>query len=101
MAEFSRTIFRPERFGPQVSGIAAAVRPAIAEESMTLLERFDASVAGRTMPDTLDRNFGLPDVPITTFVKGRAASVEEQLGRIGATQMAGGAPGKPAEAPPH
>jgi len=50
---------------------------------MTLLERFDASVAGRTMPDTLDRNFGLPDVPIKTFVKGRAASVAEQLAKIG------------------
>jgi spore coat protein CotH len=83
MAEFSKTIFRPERFGPQVDAIAAAVRPAVAEESMTLLERFDASVAGRTMPDTLDRNFGLPDVPIRTFVKGRAASVAEQLGKIG------------------
>jgi spore coat protein CotH len=100
MAEFNRTIFRPERFGPQVAAIAAAVRPAIAEESMALLERFDASVAGRTMPDTLDRNFGLPDIPITTFVKGRAVSVEEQLGRIGAGEKAGGFPEKPAEAPP-
>lgn len=83
MAEFGKTIFQPERFGPQVDAISAAVRPAVAEESAVLLERFDAAVAGRTMPDTLGRNFGMADVPIKTFVKGRAASVTEQLAKIG------------------
>ena len=43
MTEFSSTIFKPERFGPQVDEIAAAVRPAIVEESSVLLERFDAA----------------------------------------------------------
>jgi len=78
---FSKTIFKPERFGPQVDAIAAAVRPAIVEESAVLLGRFDAAVAGKTMPDTLDRNFGLPHIPIKTFVAGRWRSVVEQLER--------------------
>jgi spore coat protein CotH len=82
MTAFSQTIFKPERFGPQVDQIAAAIRPAIVEESAVLLARFDAEVAGKTMPDTLDRNFGMADVPIKTFVQGRAASVKEQLARI-------------------
>jgi len=43
----------------------------------------------------------MPDIPIRTFVTGRAASVEEQLGRIGAGQKGGGSPAEPAEAPPH
>ena len=83
MAAFSKTIFKPERFAPQVDEIAAAIRPAIVEESAVLLGRFDAAAAGKTMPDTLDRNFGMPDVPIKTFVKGRSQSVNEQLARVG------------------
>jgi hypothetical protein len=51
-----------------------------------MLGRFDAAVAGKTMPDTLNRNFGMPDVPIRTFVKGRSASVAEQLARLGLGQ---------------
>lgn len=86
MAQFSKTIFKPERFGPQVDEIAAVVRPAIVEESAQLLGRFDAAVANKTMPDTLNRNFGMPDVPIKTFVVGRAASVSQQLAKLGITQ---------------
>lgn len=82
LTAFSKTIFQPERFGPQVDEIAAAIRPAIVEESPVLLGRFDAAAAGKTMPDTLNRNFGLPDVPVRTFVRGRALSVLEQLSRI-------------------
>ncbi len=82
MTNFSKTIFRPERFAPQVDEIVAAVRPAIVEESPVLLERFDAAAAGKTMPDTLNRNFGMDDVPVKTFVKGRSASVLEQLARL-------------------
>ena len=82
LAAFSKTIFRPERSGPQVDEIAAAIRPAIVEESAVLLGRFDAATAGETMPDTLNRNFGMTDVPIKTFVRGRAASVTEQLARL-------------------
>ena len=83
LAEFSKTIFRAERFIQQVDEIVPVIRPAIVEESAVLLGRFDAAAAGKTMPDTLNRNFGLPDVPIKTFVKGRAASVAEQLAKVG------------------
>jgi spore coat protein CotH len=82
LTAFSKTIFQPERFARQVDEIAAAIRPAIVEESDVLLARFDAAAAGKTMPDTLDRNFGLPDVPVKTFVRGRAKSVTEQLSHI-------------------
>jgi spore coat protein CotH len=82
MEAFSKTIFRPERFAPRVDEIAAAIRPAIVEESAVLLGRFDAAATGKTMPDTLNRNFGMVDVPIKTFVRGRAASVLEQLARL-------------------
>ncbi len=81
MNEFSNTIFKPERFAQQVDEIAAAIRPAIVEESPVLLARFDAAASGKTMPDTLDRNFGLPHVPIKTFTQGRWRSVVEQLSR--------------------
>jgi hypothetical protein len=83
LAAFGKTIFQPERFVRQVDELVPVIRPAIVEESAVLLARFDAAAAGRTMPDTLNRNFGLPDVPIKTFVKGRAASVAEQLAKLG------------------
>jgi hypothetical protein len=83
MNTFSGTIFKPERFAQQVDEIAAVIRPAIAEESLVRLARFDAAVAGHTMPDTLNQNFGQTHIPIKTFVKARAQSVIEQLSRIG------------------
>lgn len=45
--ELSETLFVPERFERQVDAIAAAVRPAVEEESKERLARFDAAVAGR------------------------------------------------------
>jgi spore coat protein H len=46
MEEFSKTIFQPDRFVKQVDELAAAVRPAVKDESEAKLERFDKVVAG-------------------------------------------------------
>ncbi len=98
MAEFSRTLFQPERFHRQVDEIAAAIRPAVQEESTTKLARFDKVVAGEMVePSSFggrpggageggDRpRFGgpggamQPPKPIKGFVTARAASVADQL----------------------
>ncbi|HOK76783.1 MAG TPA: CotH kinase family protein, partial [Verrucomicrobiota bacterium] len=50
LREFSRTIFRPERFHQQVDEIAAAIRPFVREESEEKLARFDRVVAGESVP---------------------------------------------------
>ncbi len=44
--EFSKSIFKPERFLQQVDSLAPILRPAIAEESPEKLARFDKVVAG-------------------------------------------------------
>src|SRR5207247_76155 len=46
LGEFNKTIFTPERFHQQVDEIAAAIRPAVQEESEEKLARFDKVVAG-------------------------------------------------------
>ena len=48
--EFNNTIFKPERFHNQVDEIAAAIRPAVQEESEEKLARFDKVVAGEPVP---------------------------------------------------
>ncbi len=48
--EFNKTIFKPERFYQQVDEIAAAIRPAVQEESEEKLARFDRVVAGDPVP---------------------------------------------------
>jgi hypothetical protein len=97
MAEFSRTIFKPERIERQVDEVAAALRPGIKEESEEKLARFDKAVAGE-MVDPM-RGFGgggpggpgggggmrfggfggMMVKPIKAFVGPRAESVNEQL----------------------
>lgn len=101
MREFSRTLFVPERFHRQVDEVAAAIRPAIAEESTELLARLDRVVAGQPVgmfvgnvpggepaaggaPGNQPRfgppgAFGQPPKPIKGFVVARAKSVTEQL----------------------
>src|SRR6185369_6184603 len=46
LAEFSKTIFRPERLAQQVDEVAAAIRQAVQEESEEKLARFEKLVAG-------------------------------------------------------
>jgi hypothetical protein len=48
--EFNKTIFEPDRFYNQVDQIAAAIRPAVQEESEEKLARFDKVVAGEPVP---------------------------------------------------
>lgn len=90
MAEFSETIFKPERLARQVDEVAAAIRPGIKEESEEKLARFDKAVAGE-MVDPM-RGFGgggpggggmrfggMMVKPIKAFVGPRAESVNAQL----------------------
>jgi hypothetical protein len=106
MREFSGTIFRPERFEKQVDEVAAAIKPAIAEESAERLARFEKVVAGETVPPAPLGGGGGPRFmgmmptakPIKAFVGPRARSEEDQLaGRsAGATlgDMFGGGRGR-------
>jgi hypothetical protein len=82
LEEFSKTIFAPERFHRQVDEIAAAIRPAVEEESTDKLERFATAVSGEGAgPDDFLGGFGFrqPVKPIKPFVKVRAQSVADQL----------------------
>ena len=47
LAEFSDTIFKPERFAQQIAAIAPVIRPAIAEEGTQWLTGFDQVVSGQ------------------------------------------------------
>jgi spore coat protein CotH len=101
MKEFSKTIFAPERFSRQVDELAAAIRPAVQQESEMKLARFDKVVSG----ESLDRfgpgggprgrmpggaggpgrmrsgpgGFMQAAKPIKAFAVARAASVSDQL----------------------
>src|SRR5438093_1158013 len=98
--EFSKTIFKPERFHQQVDQIAAAIRSAVQEESEERLARFDSVVAGEPVgPAGLGGGFGgprpggggegprvggpggffQPAKPIKGFVTVRAQSVIDQV----------------------
>ena len=65
MAEFSKTIFRPERFEQQIREIAPVLRPAIEEEGRQWLTPFEAIAAGTN--------------GILPYVRSRAAFVEREL----------------------
>jgi spore coat protein H len=78
--EFSKTIFRPERFDQQMEIIAAAIRPAVQEESAEKLARFERALAGETPPQARGGfNFGTPPKPVKPFVRIRTRSVVDQL----------------------
>ena len=101
MTEFSKTLFLPERFNQQVDEVAAAIRPAVREESDIKLARFDKVVAGEPVerlgfgggpvrimggggPEGGRPRFGpggfmQPAKPIKGFVTARAQSVKDQL----------------------
>ena len=103
MTQFSKSIFLPERFVQQVDEVAAAIRPAVKQESEEKLARFDKVVAGEPVERTgfgggpPDRGpgefhfrdgggprfgpgqFMLPAKPIKGFVNARARSVKDQL----------------------
>jgi len=114
MKEFSETIFKPERIQRQVDEVAAALRPAVQEESAQLLARFDEVVAGNAIagfgpggPGSpggggtrfggQGGGFGQAMKPIKTFVSVRAKSVNDQLAGTseGATLSRSGPGGPP------
>lgn len=77
--EFNKTIFVPDRFLKQVDEFGAALRPAVKDESASMLERFDKVVAGEAIaPNRFGGGFGASVKPIKGFVVGRAASVKAQ-----------------------
>ncbi len=67
MARLNDTVFRPERFDPQVARIAPALRPAIDEEGRQWLAGFDDVARGQT--------------GILPFVRARHAAVAAELKR--------------------
>jgi hypothetical protein len=76
--EFGKTIFKPERIAQQVDQLAAAIRPAVQEESESKLARFDRLVAGELV--SAPGPFGGGQTkPIKPFAKARTQSVLEQL----------------------
>lgn len=97
--EFSKTIFQPERLHEQMDAIAAAIRPAVREESTTKLARFERLLTSGTpepggLGDVLVEpapgvregpRFGgpggmfPPGKTLKSFVKSRAQSVKDQL----------------------
>ncbi|MGO8927426.1 MAG: CotH kinase family protein [Limisphaerales bacterium] len=78
--EFSKTIFRPERIAQQVDEIAAAIRPAVQEESEEKLARFDKLVAGEILRRGGFGPFGGGQTkPIKPFTQARTESIQEQL----------------------
>jgi hypothetical protein len=88
MKEFSQTLFQPERIRRQVDYLAPILRPAVSEESASLLARFDRVVAGETDIGSRlggsrgggpPQGFEQPTKPIKAFVVVRAASVNDQL----------------------
>ncbi|HZR15700.1 MAG TPA: CotH kinase family protein [Verrucomicrobiae bacterium] len=116
LTDFSKTLFLPQRFDQQVDGIAAAIRPAVKEESEEKLARFDRVVAGEPVEHLGfhggpggqrqgggRRGFGPGGFaqaakPIKGFVIARAQSVNDQLagkskGEVLSEQGFGGPPG--------
>jgi spore coat protein CotH len=77
--EFSKTIFKPERFDQQVDEIAPAIRPAVREESEQKLAQFDKVVAGEPSTSGGFAGFGQARKPIKGFVKPRTQSIMDQL----------------------
>ncbi len=46
LAKYQGTIFKPEKIAARITELAAAIRPAIAEESKEKLAQFDDLIAG-------------------------------------------------------
>ena len=101
LKEINETIGRPERINKQVDQIAAAIRPAVKDESDEKLARFDKAAAGESLEPAGfggggPRAGGPPQMmavqPIKKFVLARAESIGAQL--------AGKSPGADIDAPP-
>ena len=118
LKEFSAGLFRPERFEAQVRDLAAALRPAVRDESPAKLARFDKAVNGEPLPFT----FGPPPpepaegpepapafgpggprmaiIPIAPFARQRSASVADQVAGRSAGRTLGSTAPKPGQGAP-
>jgi spore coat protein H len=76
LTEFSKTLFRPERFAPQLDALAPILRPSIVDEKTDVLVRFDSAVAGQPFL----RPNGTHVVPLKAFAGPRTAELVRQLG---------------------
>jgi len=122
LEQFSKTVFEPGRFKQQVDEIAAAIRPAVEQESADKLERFSKAAAGESIspagfgggPGGPGGNrmrgpggpggpggggppgFGGQVQPIKKFVEARSKSVTDQLsGKAKGSSLDEQAPGGP------
>jgi hypothetical protein len=78
MAKVAEELALPERFEAQVKELAAAIRPAVKEESAQKLARLDSVVEGKPLSGGFFA-FGKPSPTMLAFAKGRAESVKRQL----------------------
>ncbi len=78
MAKFARDQAEPERIKGLVRDLASAIRPAVSEESPQKLAQLEKVVAGDPLPGG-PFGFGKEKPTLLMFVKGRAASVQDQL----------------------
>jgi spore coat protein H len=97
LKEINETIGRPERITRQVEVVAAAIRPAVKDESEEKLARFDKAAVGESFEPARMGPGGPPGMnmgvqPIRKFVAERNKSV--------AAQLAGTSPGADMDTPP-
>lgn len=99
LSAFQRTIFQPERIQAQVDQLQPILRPAIQEESESLVSPFDRVTRGQPPQPSSPSGFGPPAgfgqivQPIKPFVSARAKSVADQLaGRSDGMQATRGGP---------
>ncbi len=86
LAEFQKTIFRPERLIEQVNEIAPVIRPAIKEESEDKAKWFDMVVS--------DNGADNYSETVKGFVQARAKSVADQLDGKSQGSVVGGFGGR-------
>jgi spore coat protein CotH len=98
MNELAKTVLKPERIAQQVDEVAAAIRPAVKDESAAKLKMFDRVVSGKSIrsgpmggaPSADDEDeapndgprrggFGGSTKPIKGFVTARSQAVADQL----------------------
>jgi hypothetical protein len=78
LAKLHEEYARPEHFEKRVASLAAAIGPAVKEESGAKFSRFEAVAAGKPLAGGF-LGLGAKTPTLLMFVKARAASVADQL----------------------